>query len=138
LDLSDRRKILTTKSENLFFSALQCSAWNEDPKSFLFMKNIYEKMITQKSIEEIFSEPNKYYLPYIEKVIEYGTIETAREVSKYLQKFSMVQTVKKNVDENVIKEKLDYFVGFLVKILYKNEENNLKKILESYQMIIKM
>jgi hypothetical protein len=64
------------------WTALQYAAQNKDPKSFLFVKEIYEKFLTQEEIRKIFSLENKRNL-FIKQVFE-SSPETANEVFKYL------------------------------------------------------
>jgi hypothetical protein len=100
----EKRNILLLEQKR-FETALQFSTFNQDPNSFLFMKEIYEKLFTEEKIREIFLKLHEDHISFIFHLINDASHETAREVSKYL----------KNLFEN---EKLE-----LRKILSHRDKN---------------
>jgi hypothetical protein len=84
LNEEERKKLLMIEDQG-WWTALQSSTINQDPNSFLFMTKIYEKFFTQEEIRSILLKHNPQYAPFISNIISYASLETALEVSKYLE-----------------------------------------------------
>jgi hypothetical protein len=85
LDEDEIIKLLLIEQKGSF-TALHYSTLNYDPKSFLFMKEIYEKYLSQEKIQNIFMKIHKDYPSFLFEVIQHASLETIREVSKYFEK----------------------------------------------------
>jgi sulfatase maturation enzyme AslB (radical SAM superfamily) len=134
-------------------TALHYSTWNKDPNSFLFMKEIYEKFFTQEKIREILMKTHKDFLSFVYKVINDANLETALEVSKYLEKLFESEKIELRKilshqdeygnsifswfkDKKEFKEKLKIFIELLRKTFDEIQEE-FEEFLEDVEMKIK-
>jgi hypothetical protein len=89
----EKRGILLTKSK-YSWTAFQYAAQSKDPNIFLFMKDIYERLISQDEIRGFLMNIDKDYSSYIKVVIYSASLETVHEVSNYLLKLFANRTVE--------------------------------------------
>jgi hypothetical protein len=79
-------KAVLIQEDKFFFTALQYSTQNKNAKSFLFVKEIYEHFFTPTEIQKILSfSLDKKKISFLINVIDFASVETALEVSKYLE-----------------------------------------------------
>jgi hypothetical protein len=150
LEENEKNEILT-KEDNHLNTALHYSTRNQDPKSFLCMKKIYEIFFTKAEIRKALSRIHNYRLSFIDDVILFASLETALEVSKYLENLfenekielrkilshrewngSTIFLAYKN--QNEYKEKLSIFTKLLRKTFGKNQEKEFEKYLKALHL----
>jgi ankyrin repeat protein len=136
-------------------TALHYSTWNDDPNSFLFMKEICEKFFTQEKIREIFKKTHKDFVSFIYRMIEYASPETAHEVSKYLENLFENEKIElrkilshRDSDGNSIfswfkdkkyfEKKLKIFVELLRKTFDENQDEKFEKDLKILKLKLKI
>jgi hypothetical protein len=151
LNENEKIKILMLE-EKASRTALQFSMFNKDPKSFVFMKEIFEKFYTQEEIREIFMKTHKRKLPFIENVIYDASPETALEVSKYLENLFKNEKIELRKilnhrdyygdsifswfkDKNEFEEKLKIFIELLRKTCLENQQEEFEEKLKCLQII---
>jgi hypothetical protein len=149
LNEDEKVKILLMESKYLI-TALHYSTWNEDPNSFLFMKEIYEKFFTQEKIREIFKKIHKDYLSFVYFVIYDASPETLHEVSKYLEKLFKNEKIELRKilshrdwngdsifswfkDRKEFEEKLKIFIELFRKTFDENQDEQFKAFLDEIE-----
>jgi hypothetical protein len=145
--IEDKKREILLMESTVLITALQFSACNQDPNSFLFIKEIYNKSFTRGEIREILMKTHESNLPFIFRVIQYASIETAFEVSKYLENLFQNKKIELRIflrhrnkdghtifnwfkEQNEFEEKLKVFIELLRKTFNENEGEKYKQCFE--------
>jgi hypothetical protein len=122
LNEDEKVKILLVE-QKASSTALQYSTENEDPNSFLFMKEIYEKFFTQEKIQEIFLKNKRGDFSFVQNVINFASYENALKVSKYLENLFENEKIKLRT---LITHKSE--CGISIFSFFKNKKNLVEKV----------
>jgi hypothetical protein len=154
LEEKEKKEILMQIDKN-FKTALHYSTQNQDLKSFLFVIEIYEKFLTQAEIRKVLSQLPNYGDSFIWKIMDYSSLETALEVSKYFENLFKNEKVelrkilshqngygwsifKKFKNDAKYSEKFKIFTDLLRKTFHENQEKEFKNDLNILKFELKI
>jgi hypothetical protein len=149
LNETEKRELLLIEQKGLL-TAFQHSTWNKDPKSFLFIKELYEKFFTLEKCQEILKKTTDVFHSFLYGVIKDASPETALEVSKYLESLFQNEKIElrkllshQDINKYSIfsvfnyqkefEEKVKLFIELLRKTFDSNENEKFEKNLKNLQ-----
>lgn len=154
LSFKQKKNILLVKCL-FYYTVLHYSAMNKDPKSFMFVRDIYDLFLNSEEIKNLLTKNSKYSFNFLKDVIFFGSVNTSQEVSNYFENlfkssknqlkdllshrdeseysiFSWFSTRKYIPDETKIK--LNIFVDLLRKTFNENQNEEFKNYFKALKI----